>query len=175
MATVLRSHLVTICRAIQRQLVLTIGLRPEYIKLASEFEQSPRSDRDIILRPRGFIVDRYVADPAGRILTAVRRKLTVGIRTRLQLDDAGHKDEQFLFHANLGSLPFEEEVAGVLQEWSPVDEADNALTLEPMHLLGGTDPGGEREDVWGQTFIDFELYYALPLSQNNYATPPAEP
>lgn len=171
-ATVLRSKVSDIVDAVRQQLAAwgALGLPVERILVWAGRDLPPhtQAEQDLVLKPRGMQPDRPITDAAGRVDFRVRRRLSVIVRTRSVVDDAD-RSQEWLEDPNAGHFAFEEAVVDALHDFFPADDAGNLLTIEPVKFVGSGDPEQETkaEPGWGQSQLDFELFYELPLDQSS--------
>lgn len=166
---VLRSSLSRVLDAVKDWLVAQLGLpATRVLKVARDPRLVPHlnGDQDILLRPRGFTP---VAANRGRDDCRIHRRLSVVIRSRLELDEAD-QDEKWLEHATGGAVVFEEDVLDALQGWLPEDANLSTLFFEPVFVLQGLDPdreirSGKKMPDWGEVELVFALPIRLPLTQ----------
>lgn len=124
------------------------------------------SDKQILLRPKGFISRRADRDGEGRIGGPLRRILAVHLRVRLATDEADRDDQWLLQEAN-GYFDLEESVLNILDIFWPHDTAGNALTCEPIRIIEAND--AEKDDGdndWGDGTLYFEMIYYPPRDQS---------
>lgn len=165
----IRGSFRTILARIRTQVVEWCGIPEERVLVAARGKVPWfQADQDIVLRPRGFRVDKSWTDQAGRHATVLHRKLEVRIRTRLQTDEPNSDSLWLLDEAN-GHVALEELVIDALQEFLPIDDPEttkNALTLNPILLLDGDDPDREagKPTDWGESRLTFEVSYILSLT-----------
>lgn len=166
--TAIRSGFVAILQAVQAELADELGLDAARIHIVADRDQ-PRLDaeQDVLLWPRGFVSQQPDNDGGGRVTTWLVRRLSVITRTRVgELDETG-SNSILLTDATLGAFAFEESVLNILQDFFPEDSARNLLTVEPMRVLTGLDPGpAKKEPGWCDNLVDYEIRYAPALTQS---------
>ena len=168
MATVIRSSLRGILSAIKAQIISGVPL-PAARVLVSVRKQVPhfQADQDVVIRPRGFKIEKIITDQVGRWETTLRRRIDFTCRTRLGVDESD-RDESWLQHASFGHILLEEKVVDAMQEFFPADASGNHLVREPMLLTDGLDPDKEQDDElveWGQSTVSFDVVYDLAFTE----------
>ncbi len=172
MATQRRASINEILPLIRQQLIdkAVIGKDRCYI-VARDVVPHHQADQDILIRPRGFVVEGASRDPGGRVTCRIARHVAIICRTRLALDEPD-RDPQWLTNATLGHFALEERVPDALEEFFPTDPAGNILTTECIRMLSGDDPrtwkesppAGESQE-WGTSVLVYEVKYDLALKQ----------
>src|SRR5262245_834643 len=110
MATVLRSPLKAILDAVEARLAAKTAISAARIRQVARHQREvPHldGDQDLLLRVRGFVADYQ--GHRDRHDCRIVRKLSVVLRTRLELDESGG-DELYLGDASGGATVREEDV-----------------------------------------------------------------
>lgn len=69
----------------------------------------------------------------------------------------------------LGHLALEDLIIDALASYQPVDGDNNWLCIEPMKLLGSTDPQKEEKNRdWGESALVFEFAYLPNINFTSY-------
>lgn len=173
MSSQIRSNFGDILTRIKAQIVAELDY-PDNRVIISIRREVPHfnADSDIIIRPLGFRAISQITDQTGRFATAVTRRLEVRARTRLALDEAS-RDEIWLTDESRGHLQLEDQIVDALQSFIPVTStlAPDAMTLEPLFLIDGSDPdqqsdrGRGQPANWGESRLTFEVSYIMALTQ----------
>jgi hypothetical protein len=121
--------------AIRQQLVKVVGLDSDYVRLvATPDYQVTQEERMLCLLPFGRRPDPNAG--AGRRARPSSRTLRVYMHFRDSTDFAG--DDRLLIQE---VFDFEDSVIDALDDFWPLDDDDNPLTIEPLHILPS--PSGE--------------------------------
>ena len=171
MASAIRSRFRIILDRIRTRITVKTEIVTERIKIV-ELGDPPhfQGDHDVLLRPRGFQVDKGLWDGGGRIQTGLHRRLEVICRTRLALDPAGEAG-RYLLDADDGHLAFEDRIFDAITGFMPMDseEDENILCTEPIEPISGSDPVGASRTAkatnWGETTLTFVVHYLADLDQ----------
>jgi hypothetical protein len=155
----------TILLAIKDRLVEQLQLSPSYVRIVASdgYELQCHDARFIYLRAFGPVPAVDVG--VGRRARPVKRVVRLYLYTRNSLDETGADDAALT--AAGAHLAFEDEVFDALDEWWPVtaDDADTALTIEPLHTVaeGSGRPERKPEEDVGlvRSHIDLEIQYVL--------------
>lgn len=175
MAKVIRASIGPLLTNIKAKVQTDLGLADPQVRIIArdptrENPYLPKtlSGNHILLRPQAPIPQNQDwVQGAGRVATVLARVLSVICRTRLQTDVADY-DEQWLTDATYGHFVLEEAVLDSLQLYKPEDGLGNLLVIQPMRLVeGGNAPTKEHLDEgWGETTLNFSIYYAANLNQS---------
>lgn len=156
----------SIVLAIQTQLVAVTELDSAFVRIVASDRytstQTTLDDHWLFVRPYGPKVDTDAG--VGRRARRAWRRVRVWVLTRNSSDQAGEDTEALT--AATAHFNLEDTVVDALDEFIPLDEDDNPLTLEPLHFLDSSDGAPERQ-VEGDvgvlvSFVDFECVYVLP-------------
>lgn len=164
----IRCSLRGILTSIKAQLMDWLEIPAERV-LVSVRKKIPhfQADQDVVIRPRGFRIEKQITDEVGRWETTLRRRVDFVCRTRLGFDE-DDRDESWLTDASYGHIALEELVVDAMQEFFPTDSAGNHLTREPMLLTDGLDFEKEADDAeaeWGQSTVSFDVVYDLAFTE----------
>lgn len=162
-----RSPMREILAAIKEELITQEVLGEDLITWAARSDVPKfTADKNIILRPKGFVSRRADQDGAGRIDGPLRRILAVHLRVRLAVDEAD-RDTEWLLKEGSGYFDLEDSVINILDMFWPHDSDGNALLCEPMRIIEANDAEKDREDNdWGDGTLYFEMLYYPPRDQS---------
>lgn len=170
MATQIRSSFVLILASVRARLVSVLEFPASRVVPVIRGEVPHfQGDQDVLLRPRGFRVDKPWSDGGGRHSTRVQRRLEIVCRTRCSLDSSGEA-ALWLSHETHGHFGLEELAANALQGFLPTDDPEtlNVLVTDPLELLEGDDPkqdGRPKPQDWGETSLFFLCSYLMDFDQ----------
>ena len=177
MASVIRSNMRTILPEIRSRLLSwpTTALHfGEYRAfLVAQSKTVPiQADKVLLIRPLDFTVQRGWADGAGRMATRIDRRISLTVRTRLNIDMDGGADVEWLTNLDYGHLALEEAIPDALEEYFPRNASGDHLTLEPIRMLSGSVPtvghevqrGQETQD-YGESTLIYTAAYLLDVNQ----------
>lgn len=173
MATVVRSPIRLIVRAIQAQLVEITGLDISCVNfVARSVALKTMAEQIIWIKPAGFSNQEPIDTGAGRVDARVTRILEIMPWVRLALDPGAVFDESWLLSqagvdAAMGYFELEDMVLDALYDFLPEDTDGNALLTQPMKFIGGGAP--EKQDpatYWGDAILRFSVDYELSLDQS---------
>ena len=167
MATWLRSSFNDIIVAVRTRLIDVTGLPIDRVKITAKRQWAHyQADQLLNLVPQTITRNVQVADGSGRIMTQIERQLWVQCVNRLATDTIDDGTQWFI-DETYGLITLEENVLDALTDWRPVDDSQNALTIEPVKFLAGVPPIQEIEmPGWGQETLAFNIIYAPPLNQD---------
>lgn len=130
--------------------------------------------RDILIRPRGFVVDQNTVAAAGRAYTPIRRQIELILRSTRSTDTV-NADRKFLTEEGIGQVEFEDQVFDVIQMWQ--GNVESVVDGDPLLLVGEGEPvrvvsGGDAardfvspDGKWGASTIVIEVMYRQELDQ----------
>src|SRR5262249_38123679 len=144
--TVLRARLGQVLAAVKARIEFWKGIQDEgrVRVVARQQKKLPHlvGDQDVLIRARGC---DGVVGLRDRHDYRIRRRLSVVIRSRWEVDEAD-SDERWLVDDPSGASIWEEDVIDALVgDWIPEDADGNALLWEPIFLLRGDDYESSRD------------------------------
>lgn len=169
----------TILSAIQAQLVNITGFETTAVKLIGRKDglvPHLMGDRDILVRPSGFVVPVDQEEASGRIATRLDRTVYIFPRVRMGRDEVD-RDTQWLIDPENGIFALEETVLDALLDWLPTDQDGNELTSRGLWLTRGTEAekelAGDRSKPtlmsnWGHSCLAFSAYYLPNINVGTY-------
>lgn len=172
MATVLSTDLRTVLLALRQRLVDALGWPEERVLVvaADDATYDPHAQY-LMVRPGRQRWERH-HEGAGRHDSRVRRRCTVTLRTRVELDEAT-SDLSRLTHESLGHFAAEHLVCDALELWAPEDLESNWLLVEPLHLEDAAEAERPPKRLgWAQSTAAFDLVFVLSLTQSAGETAP---
>lgn len=166
MASVIRSSIIDIAKAIKAQLVAFAGFQPSQVFITSK-RKIPHfvGEKDCILRIGGEHPDEPAIRADGRQNNQRYRTVTITIRTRQAVDRAG-TDTKHLLNDDIGHLAVEDAVFNALEIFWPVDIAQNAITNCPIRLGPLTETESETQPEWLSSSVTVEIDYSRNLDQS---------
>lgn len=168
MATVVRSKFAAILTAVQTQLRSSTGFPAERCFMAIT-EISPsvaQADKYIVIRPRGASINAPIEIGAGRIDTRAKRRFSVILRTRFEVDEDG-KAPAWLTDATYGHLLTEHAIFDALCDFQPLDDSSNWLACEPIKLVSVGQPDEDKQFTgWGYSVSEWDVTHVLDLTQS---------
>jgi len=164
-ATVVRTNLSAVLAAVRTRIQDVLLFPPERVLVvASDDHPDLQADQLVWLRARRQSWEK-AATGGGRFNNVVKRRCTVTLRTRLLLD-APADDLAWLTDASLGHYAREHSLFDALECFQPVDDDDNWLVHEPIHLADAGDAERPPDCAgWGQAVYGFDVSFTLDLDQ----------
>lgn len=163
MARPIQVGMAAILAATKGHLMDSLGFPAErvYVIASPPVNDKYQADQVVAIHVGDFVRNVPWSDGSSRICTYLSRQLEVVCHTRLALDYAA-EDYIWLVHNSLGHLALEDAVANAMDDWLPMDNSGNVLTLQPVKLLGGRAPTKEervKAPGWGLSVIQFAVAY----------------
>lgn len=160
-----RTDLRTLVLAVRARLVSELEWPAERVLVVAEDEHdyAPHGDQLLELR-LGDQEWGKEREGAGRWDQRVKRKVTLTLWTRVQLDEPT-TDLILLTDRTLGHLAAELAVCDALEGWTPTNQKGLDLCHEEIKVRGvGKAEKPKRRPGWARSSFSFELHYTLALS-----------
>lgn len=164
MAKQIRSKIQNIAAAIKTHLMTELDLPSvRVIWWARNKIENNQGDKTLFLRLRRMADLGDGWDGAGTTDTRVARILDIGIRSRFETDKTS--DEKWMFHDDHGYFVLEADVLTAMVSFLPMDSAGNALTAQPISLVGAQEASKFPDALqWGEGMLSFRIVHELDLN-----------
>lgn len=167
MATNPQSHPISETLEVIRQRVMTATeLDDHFVRLVMNDDYTYSNEEWLVaIRPLG--VTPMTDAGGGRYSRPVNRIIRIYIHKRSSLDYVGDDRQAVALICDM-----EDRILNHLDDWFPVNDEDEVLTIEPLHPADSSSGPPTRQSMndIGETFsrIDFEIRYLL---NNDYEVP----
>lgn len=143
-----------VLEAVRQQLVSVLGLDDSYVRIvATENYAVTEEERMVCIRPMGRRPEPNAG--AGRRARPSSRTLRVYMHFRDNTDFAG--DDRLLVQQ---AFDFEDQVINALDDFWPINEEEEPLTIEPLHIMDSGGGAISREPINDiglcRCWLDFE-------------------